>query len=307
MEAASERSYTTAELLAYFNVTRPGLAAPAAALTSRYTTPTVVGEILEHCENVDPEQSSTGYLWAVAASSPHTNPELLCDWVANNTPRRAEPAAANPALDPDLVAELWERTGHLHLLSNPHIDPGLLGEHLVGNRDIIATNPAASPEILTACLAVNRRAVLVNPACPRELLDPALVNPRGGDVWAIANPRLTLEELLDLDRRYRELVDEGAPWARQAVVESSAHIRRRLTLDSPRDVPAEELHLGDVNDPLAEVLITGGDCADAVTALLRGGFTGTVGTLLACAAAVTATCTPGRGAGADAAGSPHPG
>lgn len=286
MGPAKTRSYTTAELLRYMELTRLRLDGPAIAtarhysdaVASRYATSDGIAEILQRCEAIDPERDHTSAVWVAAANNPTTPRAYLHRMATSSSPTRwRDLAMANPGLGASAVEQLWAATENPELLANPHIAPALLYDHFDEHAEIIAVNPAASPTVLRRCWSTWYERVLVNPSCPRDLLDHALHygNFAAGTLAAL-NPTLTTADLEAL--RDRRVV--VAPTI-------TRRLQRLRTTEAPTEVEARFTGELDVLDPLAELIDTDPDAADAVAALLRGHFDGTVGELIACASVIT--------------------
>lgn len=296
--------YTSGELHRYFAATLgdPHDAA-AAVIASRYATVEIVADTLGSCSAADPERTFTRDAWLAAAASPLTDPGDLYEWVLTE-PMLADTAAANPELGPDRVAELWSTTRNPALLSNPHIGATLLRGHADQHPRRVGANPSAPADVLRSCHLLGlffRPMVVRNPACPRDLLNEAFTSGTSMFLFAVSNQALTLAELnamraVELDAL---AADPGHPRGRLNVLERV--IDRHLVTVDPHSVRTLRYDHGhgddiiargavghlDVIDPLAEAILAEDDTADAATALLAGGFDGTVGELLDCAAGVT--------------------
>lgn len=288
-DGVSAPAYTVDELVAYFAATRP-LEPPVfnlvGAINSEHITTEGIATLLERCP-VDAAGFDFSSVRDAAERSCRTDPALLEQWVreADGGPCQA---AANPALGPPVVAELWGATRLPGLLKNPNIDHAVLWENLDGHVYVICENPAAPPELIRRCaLLANRPAVLLSPACPGDLLDAAFAAAGRDAVWAAMNPRLSVEDLVRLSGQDLDRNSPLGPHIKSANTIVAERLELHAAHTNPLDAQTYLLGHLDVVDPLAEVLFTGGDTADAVTALLRGGFTGTIGELLTCAAAAT--------------------
>ena len=284
------RTYTTGELVAYFAATRPHHSRGrqlAAVLDSRHCTPRVTTEILELCEDAAARGEEHRLVWAAAAVSPHTDPALLEEWARDPEHVLGPGAAGNPRLDVDSVAQLWAETRCRRLLTNPNLDPAALRANLDQEPGLIAANPGAPPELLRELAHELGVAVLLNPACPRDLLDTVFAAAGNNAVWAAQNPQLTPA---DLEALSAHNLDRNSTLGYH-VKSANAIVADRLQLAAaeanPLAAPTGLLARLDVAEELAEVVLVGDAHSDATRALLRAGFSGTIGELLECAAATT--------------------
>lgn len=188
--------------------------------------------------------------------------------------------------------ELWEHTGgrRIHILANPAADPDLLHERYTDAPELVAANPAATAftidEITDRYTGARMRA-LAHPACPRHLIHAALKSPRPSErARAYRNPNVSVG-LLELGR---ELAQAG-PYS-----ETVQTLCARLGVERPTDW-RDETVAGLVGvewdgtaaprfrTEVATALISlDDDARAAATALVRGGFGGTVAELFDVAA-----------------------
>lgn len=269
------------------------------AIESRHATPALVVEVLRRVERYDTngwEGRARQQVREAAARSPHTDPELLAGWVTGGD-IAAIYAAANPGLGAERVAHLWVTRGvpRVLLLGNPHLDRELFVRHWRDMPTAALLNPNAPQAVLVDGAKLYPEAALSNPAYPKHLLEQALDPARTFGaieaVTAILNPQLTLDELRHHRQTWTEQLTSpdafGVRRAREVLLLAAEGIDARLVIDDPWSVPAHRLSALDVVDPVADVVLAGGEPADAVTALLRARFGGTVKELLGCADSIT--------------------
>jgi hypothetical protein len=231
---------------------------------------------------------------AVIVANANLDPDFVIAQLDCEPAGVAAAAAGNAGLGAERVAELWDSTRYAWLLSNPHMRTETVTRHAETHPLAVANNPNATRTALRRAYATpaGRRTVLCHPRCPTDLIADELERDTLVMNWFLDQPQVTDAQLEALERRTllgatpgnSHVTSAGRRTRRAQLI--TAELERRQRLRSGPIVA--DLRHGDAPDDVAAVLRAGGDHADALIALIRHGFDGTVTELIGVASGLVA-------------------